>query len=259
VFSLLLGGFKQKLDAWRCLLSLRYFYGVAGRYGLWLAITSILLIILFLSSGLWWSPTDYQQGDAYRIMYLHVPCAALSLGVYALMGVFAIISMVWRIKLADVLLEVLVPLGLTYTMCALVTGSIWGKPIWGTWWMWDARLTSELILAFIYLGIMLLRGMYDLPQASARPCALLTIVGLVNLPIIHYSVRWWHTLHQPASILAWQRPTIALSMLWPLLGSMLGFALLGLAWVLWRSRISIVQREWRTQWVQAIYVESMND
>lgn len=240
------------LFRWRSLLAMPVFYRFAQYLWKPLFFASFLIIFVALAAGLFWSPPDYQQGDAFRIIYVHVPCAAMSVGVYAAMACAALVYMIWHVKLADIIAQSLVPLGLAYCVCALVTGAVWGKPIWGAWWVWDARLTSELLLAFIYVGILLLREAYGSGLRAAGPCALLTLVGALNLPMIHYSVVWWHTLHQKATLLAWQKPTIETQMLWPLLGALLGFALLTLAWLCWRSSMLMVQREWRSKWVQSL-------
>lgn len=167
--------------------------------------------------GLFISPADYQQGDAFRIIYLHVPAAVMSVMVYVVMSVAYISYFIWRIPVADWFATIAAPIGALMTVLTLVTGSLWGKPTWGTFWIWDARLTSELILFFIYLGIMAVRQLIPHAASAARASGLVACVGLVNLPIIHYSVVWWHTLHQGATILQLAKPSIASSMLGPLL------------------------------------------
>jgi len=172
--------------------------------------------------GLLFAPADYQQGDAFRIMYLHVPAAIWSLGVYMMMSISVLFFFIWKIKLADIIAKVSAPVGVIFTVICLVTGSIWGRPTWGTWWIWDARLTSELLLLFIYFGIMALRSAIPNPQLAARASGVFTLIGLVNIPIIHYSVNWWNTLHQGAS-LSLTNATIAPSMLHPLIAMIVGF------------------------------------
>lgn len=216
--------------------------------GLW-----ILCLCLFaygLWGGLYRSPPDYQQGDAFRIIYIHVPCATLSLGIFIFMGILAAVHLIWRIKLADVIAKVSAPLGAWFTFLALFTGSLWGKPMWGTWWIWDARLTSELILLFLYLGIITLRSAIPNPESGSRACHILTLIGVVDIPIIHYSVNWWNTLHQKATLLQFAKPTMAPVMLYPLLCMLAAFFFYFLAVVLMRARSELLTREATTQWVQ---------
>ena len=146
------------------------------------------------------APTDYQQGDSYRIMFIHVPAAWMSLFIYIVMAGAGAIGLIWRMKLAEIIAISSAPIGASFTFLALVTGSIWGKPMWGTWWVWDARLTSELILLFLYLGVMALNNAIEDKRTAARATAMLAIVGVVNIPIIHYSVEWWNTLHQGPTV-----------------------------------------------------------
>jgi len=158
----------------------------------------------FLAVGLYWalvvSPADYQQGDGYRIIFIHVPSAILSMMIYAIMAIAGGIGLIWQIKMAEVVAKVSAPIGAAFTIIALTSGAIWGKPMWGAWWVWDARLTSELILLFLYLAYMSLNSAFDNPRTAAKSSSILAIVGLVNLPIIHYSVKWWNTLHQGYSV-----------------------------------------------------------
>jgi heme exporter protein C len=182
----------------------------------WLGLGAALLFALGLWWGLFASPADYQQGDTVRIMYVHVPAAWMAMLVYALIALVSAASLVWRHPLADIAARAASPLGAGFTLIALATGMLWGKPMWGTWWVWDARLTSVLILFFLYLGHIALAHAFDDPARGARAAALLAIVGAVNLPIIKFSVDWWNTLHQPASVLRLDGPTIDPSMLGPL-------------------------------------------
>jgi heme exporter protein C len=180
-----------------------------------------LLMLALFGAGLYYaifdSPADYQQGDTVRIMYVHVPAAWLGLGVYTFMAVASAIALVWRHPLADVAARAASPIGAAFTLIALVTGSLWGKPTWGTWWVWDARLTSFLILFFLYLGHMALANAFDEPTRGAKAAAILALVGFVNIPIIKFSVDWWNTLHQPASLTRLDAPAIDPAMLLPLL------------------------------------------
>lgn len=211
-----------------------------------------MLLIYGLMGGLWLSPPDYQQGDAFRIIYIHVPFAALSLSIFVFMAVLSVINLVWRIKLADVLAKVSASIGAWFTFLALVTGSIWGKPMWGTWWIWDARLTSELILLFLYLGIIALRNAINNPDAAARSCAFLTIIGVIDIPIIHYSVNWWNTLHQQATILKFAAPSISAVMLYPLLAMLAAFYCYFAALLLMKARTEILAREAKSAWVRQL-------
>ena len=182
----------------------------------------------FLAVGLYMAfaaPEDFQQGITVRIMYIHVPFAWLAMMCYTIMAVSALGTLVWRHPLADVALKTAAPIGATFTALALVTGSIWGKPMWGTWWVWDARLTSVFVLLLMYLGIIALTRALDDPARSARAAAVLTLVGFINIPIIKFSVDWWNTLHQPASVFRLDGPTIHPSLLWPLIVMALGFTL----------------------------------
>ena len=182
-----------------------------------------------LATGLYMSffvaPPDYQQGQTVRIMFIHVPSAWLSMMCYAMMVVSAIGVLVWRHPIADVAIKAAAPLGAAFTFLALITGSLWGKPMWGTWWVWDARLTSVLVLFILYIGVIALRQTSDSPQ-TARLTAILVLVGSINLPIIRFSVEWWNTLHQPASVIREGGPSIHPTLLWPLLVMALGMTLL---------------------------------
>ncbi|SNB61726.1 heme exporter protein C [Arboricoccus pini] len=178
-------------------------------------------LIISLPIGLYWvlavAPADYQQGESVRIMYVHVPAAWMALFVYLVMATACAVALIWKHPVAGIVASASAPIGACFTAIALFTGSVWGKPMWGTWWVWDARLTSVLILFFLYLGFMALKDAFDDPERGRRAAAILAIVGVVNLPIIKFSVDWWNTLHQPASVLRWGAPTMDPSMLWPLL------------------------------------------
>lgn len=224
------------------------FIALADRLVPWLAVLSALAI----AAGLWMgfaAPEDYQQGSTVRIMYIHVPFAWLSMMVYAVMAASALGTLVWRHPLADVSLKAAAPIGAVFTALALLTGSIWGKPMWGAWWVWDGRLTSVFVLFLMYLGLIALTRALDDPSRSARAAAILTLVGVVNLPIIKFSVEWWNTLHQPASVVRIGGPTIHPSLLWPLLVSALGFTLLfftlhlmAMRTEIWRRRVIAMRR-----------------
>lgn len=215
----------------------------------WFAWPAGILIVVGLYGGLFLAPADYQQGDAFRIVYVHAPSAWLSMMVYATMAIAAGIGLVWRMKLAHAVAAASAPVGASFTFLALATGAIWGKPMWGTWWVWDARLTSELILLFLYAGVMALRASIDDRDRADRAAAVLSIVGVVNLPIIHYSVYWWNTLHQPATLTRLGKPAMPWEMLWPLLTMLLGFTLFYGAVLLVRLRGEILRRERDAAWL----------
>jgi heme exporter protein C len=203
-------------------------------------------VLVLAPVGLWMAlvvaPPDYQQGDAARIMYVHVPAAWMALFVYLVMACMSAVALIWRHPMAEITARAAAPVGATFTFLALLTGSIWGKPMWGTWWVWDARLTSMLILFFLYLGYLALHESFDDLERGARAAAILAIVGVVNLPIIKFSVDWWNTLHQPASILRIGGPTIHPSMLWPLLTMALVFKLYFLCVLVLRIRFLLAER-----------------
>lgn len=233
----------------------KYFYQRTDFAVKVLFILAISLLIIGWGCGLFIAPADYQQGDAFRIMYVHVPCAFLSLMIYAVMGGLAISVLVWRIKIAGALLSHCAEIGASMAFLALVTGSIWGKPMWGTFWIWDARLTSELILFFLYVGMLSVRSIYSKEEQCDRVMSILALIGVVDLPIIHYSVYWWNTLHQGATLSFFAKPKIALPMLYPLLFSVLGMGLFCMSLVLYKTRMTLLWRERRQQWVQKIWNE----
>ncbi len=221
------------------LASPKHFDRWAGRLIPWLWVLFALSFGYSLIAGLYWAPSDYQQGDAFRIIYVHVPSAALSLGVYAGMAVFSALYLIWHIKLADLLAKASAPIGAAFTLIALITGALWGKPMWGTAWIWDARLTSELILLFLYGGVIVLRASIPLSQRAAKACSLLSLIGVINLPVIHYSVYWWNTLHQKSTLLKFSKPDIAPEMLYPLLGGLLAFLVYYIALLLMKTRFEL--------------------
>ena len=200
--------------------------------------------------GLGFAPPDYQQGDSYRIIYIHVPSAHLAEALYVAMGVAGIVVLVWRMKLADMFIAVTAPVGMAITGIALLTGAIWGRPTWGAWWVWDARTTSVLVLFFLYFGIVALRQAIPRADHAGRAAAVLAIVGTVNVPIIKYSVDWWLTLHQPASITFTAAPAMPPSMWVPLLINMVGFYALVAAFLVAGLRNEVLLREADAQWVR---------
>ncbi len=183
----------------------------------WALSGAVILTILGLYQALLAAPPDYQQGEAYRIMFVHVPAAWMALMIYGMMAVASIVAIIWRHPLAEIAARSAAPIGAVFTAIALITGSVWGKPMWGTYWVWDARLTSVLILFFLYVGYVALHDAFDDPARGARAAAILCLVGSVNLPIIKFSVEWWNTLHQPASVMRVDGPAMPASMLTPLL------------------------------------------
>lgn len=201
----------------RQIISPPYCHAFILRYQKYVSLFLILFLSYGLYAGLFLAPSDYQQGNVYRIMYIHVPLAIMSLSVYVTMSIVALIYLIWKIKIADHVAKISAPIGAVFTALTLITGSLWGKPTWGTYWIWDARLTSELILLLIYFGIMAIRSHMPEPRLAAHASGIVTLLGLINIPIVHYSVDWWNTLHQGASILKLGAPTIAPSMLHPLL------------------------------------------
>lgn len=218
----------------------------------WSALFFLLLGIIW---GLGFAPADYQQGDAFRIIYIHVPSAFLSMSLYAWMGFLAVLLLVWRIKMAGLMIGMIAQLGASMAFLALATGSIWGKPMWGTWWIWDARLTSELILLLLYLAILATQSAFRNKEQGDKIIAILTLVGLVDLPIIHYSVYWWNSLHQGATLSAFAKPKIDASMLYPLLVTLAGFFLYCLWVLLHKARNEIVSRERKQLWVKELMDE----
>ena len=226
-----------------------YVYGTAAALAPWFLGLAAIAIGYGLVDGLVFAPPDYQQGDAFRIIYVHVPSAWLSLFAYVGMAVAAAIALIWRIKMGYAVAAASAPIGASFTLLALVTGSLWGRPMWGTFWAWDPRLTSELILLFLYVGVMSLRSAFEDPARGDQAAALLALVGVVNVPIIHFSVVWWNSLHQGATVAKFGKPTMAASMLWPLLSMALGFMLFYGAVLCMRLQGEVLNRERQAKWV----------
>lgn len=237
------------------LASPKLFYFQTKKWLPMLGCITFLSLLIGLIWGLAFSPPDYQQGDAFRIIYIHVPCAFLSLMLYAGMGFLALLLLIWRIKLAGLMLGVIAEVGVYMALLAVITGSIWGKPMWGTWWVWDARLTSELILLFLYLSIIAVKNTFQNKESGDRVASILTLVGLVDLPIIHYSVYWWNTLHQGASLSFFKKPTIAVPMLYPLLFTLLGFTCYCLWIIFYKAHYELLFREKRQMWVRRLIMQ----
>jgi heme exporter protein C len=221
----------------------------AARWAPWAFALAVATMAVGLYGALFVVPADYQQGDSFRILYIHVPSAWMSLLVFALMALYAAIALVWRIKLCEILAMACAPIGAAFTVITLATGSIWGKPMWGTWWDWDPRLTSELVLLFLYLGVIGLYHAIDDRRAAARAAGLLAIVGVVLLPVIRYSVVWWNSLHQGQTIRVFGESSIDASMLPPLAWMLVGTKLWFVGSLLARARADNLARESGKDWV----------
>ena len=227
-------------------------YQLAGKLLPWFSILALLCLSVGTVWGLAFAPSDYQQGDSFRIIYIHVPSAIWSMGVYMSMAIAAFIGLVWQVRLSDMAALAMAPIGAVFTFIALLTGAVWGKPMWGAWWVWDARLTSELILLFLYLGVIALHHAFDDQKTAAKAAGILAIVGVINLPIIHFSVEWWNTLHQGATITKFDQPSISSDMLWPLLLNIFGFAFFFGAVTMVRFRNESISKESHRQWVRQL-------
>jgi heme exporter protein C len=229
------------------------FYATARSLAPWFGWISALLFACGLAGGLVMAPADYQQGEAFRIIYVHVPAAWMSLFVYVVMAVAGAVGLIWKLKVADGVARASAPLGAAFALLALATGSLWGRPMWGAWWVWgDARLLSELVLFFLYVGYMALQTAIEDRRAAARAGAVVAIVGLVNIPIIHYSVEWWTTLHQGPSVTRLGAPAIHWSMLAPLLVMALAYMFYFAAVVLVRARVELLELERNSAWTREV-------
>lgn len=237
----------------------KWFYAMSGKCLPWLVATSSLLLLVGVTWGLAFAPPDYQQGDSFRIIYIHVPAALLAQSIYVMLAAAGIIGLIWKMKLADVALQQAAPIGAWMTFIALSTGAVWGKPTWGTYWVWDARLTSMLILLFLYLGVIALGQAITNRDSAARACAVLAAVGLVNIPIIKYSVEWWNTLHQPASFSLTRQPAMPAQMWLPLLLTLLGFYCFFGAVLFARIRLEVLRREAGSRWAEAEITRLLKD
>ena len=230
----------------------KWFYEITGRWIPWFAAAAVLLITIGTIWGLAFAPADYQQGNSFRIIYIHVPAAILAQSIFFAMAIAGGIGLIWKMKVADMVAKSCAPVGATMTFIALFTGAVWGKPTWGAWWVWDARLTSMLILLFLYFGVIALQSAFDSKQSAARASAILSLVGVVNIPIIKYSVEWWNTLHQPATFTLTEKPAMPVEMWLPLLVMVIGFYCFFATVLMMRTRNEILEREKRTQWVQGL-------
>ncbi|MCC6209334.1 MAG: heme ABC transporter permease [Gammaproteobacteria bacterium] len=228
------------------------FYPLAGRLAPWFGVAAALLTLTGLYLGFFVAPTDYKQGEAYRIIFIHVPAAWMSMFIYLVMAFYAGLGLVFNTRLSAFMARALAPTGALFTFISLWTGALWGKPMWGAWWVWDARLTSELILLFLYLGFISLQAAIEDPRRAARASGLLALIGAVNVPIIYFSVQWWNTLHQGASISMSQGSAMAATMLTAMLVMTLAFWMYTIAVVLTRVRCEILERERHSEWVAEV-------
>jgi heme exporter protein C len=227
------------------------FYRISGYFLKWLLLLAVLLTVAGLYDGLVLAPADYQQGDSFRIIYVHVPAAWMSMFIYAVMGITGLIAIIWRMKVAEAVLLASAPIGAWFTLIALVTGSLWGKPMWGTWWEWDARMTSELILLFLYIGVIATYGAFaEDSRKAARMAALIAVVGLINLPIIHFSVTWWSSIHQGTTVSLTSESKITWEMMRPLLTMAFATKFYYGYSMLKRARIFLLETEQHKKWVQ---------
>lgn len=225
----------------------------------WFGWITILLFIGGIYGGLFYAPPDYDQGESFRIIYVHVPAAWMSMFIYVVMATTGAMGLIWKVKVTDATAKCCAPLGASFTMLALITGSIWGKPMWGAWWVWDARLTSELILLFLYLGYMALQSAIDDRRTAARAGAVLALVGVVNIPIIHFSVEWWNTLHQGPTVTKFDTPSIHISMLIPLIIMSVAYTTFFITMLMVRVRAEILDQERNSSWVRELVLGYAND
>lgn len=225
------------------------FYTLAGKMIPIFVIAAVIFLVAGLYIGFFVAPTDFQQGEAYRIIFIHVPAAWMSMFLYVVMAFWAAIGLAFNTRLSSMFATAIAPTGAMFTFLALWTGALWGKPMWGTWWVWDARLTSELILFFLYIGFMSLQAAIDDPRRADKAGAIIAIVGVVNIPIIYFSVQWWNTLHQGASVSINQAPAMATTMLTGMLIMVLASWMYSIAVILKRVRVIILEREGHSAWV----------
>lgn len=233
-----------------------YAFRMASALRPWLFWPAVTLMLISLYGGLWLAPPDYQQKDAFRIIYVHVPGAAMATMVYVVMAAAAAIGLIWNMKLAHAVAAACAPLGASFTALTIAVGAIYGKPMWGTWWQWEPRLTSVVVLLFFYLGYMALRASFDDTQRADRASAILAIVGAINVPIVKYSVVWWNGLHQGPTILKMGSPSITLDMAWPMLLMLLAFVLYFAAVMCDRVQMEILRRERNAGWLNESLAKS---
>ena len=247
---------KIKLPKWFYqLASPRWFYDITGMLLPWFSIATFILIVTGLIWGLVFAPADYQQGNSFRIIYIHVPTAILAQSCYMLMALAGAIGLIWKIKVAHVIAKSAAPIGASMALLALITGAIWGKPTWGAWWVWDARLTSMLVLFFLYLGVIALTSAFEYVASGDKAAAVLALVGVVNIPIIKYSVEWWNTLHQGSTFKVTEKPAMPSEMWIPLLIMIIGFYCFFAVMLMNRARTEVLRREKKSDWVKRIIEE----
>ncbi len=234
------------------------FYRIFAPWVKWLALIATVLLVVGSIWGLAFAPPDYLQGNSYRIIFIHVPTASIAMSIYFGLAVLGVIYLVWKIKTASLVAQALAPIGFVLCVLSLLTGSIWAKPTWGTFWVWDARLTSMLILAFLYAGVIALFIAFEHTASRGKAAAILSIVGVINLPIIKYSVEWWNTLHQGSTFSVTERPKMPPDMYLPLLMMILGMYFLVMALTIYRTNTLILQRESNKQWVIDICKKQAN-
>ncbi len=247
-----LGARSVRGDWWLRYAAPQAFFPIAGRMIPYFGILAVLFTLGGLYLGFFVAPTDHQQGDAYRIIFLHVPAAWMSMFLYVILALWGAAGFVLNTRLSGMMASAIAPTGAMFTFLALWSGALWGKPTWGTWWVWDARLTSELILLFLYVGFIALKASIDDPRRADRAGAVLALVGVVNVPIIYFSVQWWNTLHQGASVSMTKSPSMATTMLWGMLLMALGAWMYSIAVSLARVRLIIRERERELAWMQEL-------
>ena len=243
---------NNRLINWFKYASPQSFYPLAGKMIPWFAAAGTLFGLAGLWIGMAVAPTDFQQGEGYRIIFIHVPVSWMSMFIYLVMAFWAALGLAYNTRLSGMMAQALAPTGALMAFLSLWTGALWGKPMWGTWWVWDARLTSELILLFLYIGFIALQASIDDPRRADKAGAILALVGSVNIPIIYFSVKWWNTLHQGASVSLNKAPSMASLMLWGMLLMALAFWMYSIAIALYRARTIMLERERGTEWVTEV-------
>jgi len=243
---------NNRLVSWFKYASPQSFYPIAGKMIPWFWALAALFGVAGLYVGFLVAPTDAQQGEGYRIIFLHVPASWMSMFIYLVMAFWAAMGLIFNTRLSGMMASALAPTGALFAFLSLWTGALWGKPMWGAWWVWDARLTSELILLFLYIGFIALQSAIDDPRRADKAGAILALVGVVNIPIIYFSVKWWNTLHQGSSVSLTKSPSMAALMLWGMLLCALAFWMYSIAVALMRARSIMLERERHTEWVRTM-------
>ena len=243
---------NNRLINWFKYASPQSFYPLAGKMIPWFAALAVVFGVAGLWLGMVVAPTDFQQGEGYRIIFIHVPASWMSMFIYLVMAFWAALGLAYNTRLSGMMAQALAPTGALMAFLSLWTGALWGKPMWGTWWVWDARLTSELILLFLYIGFIALQASIDDPRRADKAGAVLALVGVVNIPIIYFSVKWWNTLHQGSSVSLTKSPSMAMLMLWGMLLMALSFWMYSIAIALYRARSIMLERERGTEWVKEV-------